>query len=406
MTAFRVVTLRTPDFDGTGDARRAASIVAALKETGTEVRITSLLRSGDGLLRAMRSPLALASVARTVIKNLRTMPLQVSLIDALFRHRRMIRVGPDEIAIFITSRVAPISLPENFVVDFVDSMGSSYAQRSAKARGLAWLWRRESKLLAAWESRLASTARVSVSVSESEAKTIHQNVGWVPIEMTKRDCVAIPAHENLTKEAIIFAGSLHYYPNDEAARWIIEQLLPELLQRGWSADRVVIAGRRPTHRLRKLVDRSGVTLHPDVPDLELEFANAAISLAPIVLGSGVQGKVVDSLAAGTPVVMTPRANRGFDLRDSSMTRICERSPVDFADAVDQLLGESRYEVPVPNDVRLLLEQSEASGVQKIWRELLLPCLEDAALYNADAIPAQDVAGSDALQTGCAHPVGD
>lgn len=399
MTVFRVITLRTPDFHGTGDAKRAASIVAALTETGAEIRITNLLRSGEGLFRAIRSPLALATVARTVIENFRTTPLQVSLIDALFQHRGLTRVGPDEIAIFITSRVAPISLPTNFIIDFVDSMGSSYAQRSAKARNLAWFWRRESKLLAAWESRLASTARLSVSVSESEAKTIHQNVGWVPIEMTRRDYVAIPDRQRLTKTAIIFAGSLHYYPNDEAARWIIERLLPELLQRGWSADRVVIAGRRPTRRLRKLVDRSGVTLHPDVPDLGLEIADAAVSLSPITLGSGVQCKVVDSLVAGTPVVMTPRANRGFDLCDSSMIRICERSPVDFADAIAQLLGEPRYEMPLPDDVRLLLAQSDAIAVQKIWRELLLPCLEDAVLNDATAMPGQDVAKSDPSHPG-------
>lgn len=50
-----------------------------------------------------------------------------------------------------------------------------------------------------------------------------------------------------------------------------------------------------------------------VPDCAALFDRVRLSVAPLRFGAGVKGKVLDSLAAGVPCVMTPIAAEGMEL---------------------------------------------------------------------------------------------
>jgi glycosyltransferase involved in cell wall biosynthesis len=50
-----------------------------------------------------------------------------------------------------------------------------------------------------------------------------------------------------------------------------------------------------------------------VDDLDAVLGQARLSVAPLRFGAGLKGKVLDSLAAGLPCVMTPIAAEGLEL---------------------------------------------------------------------------------------------
>ena len=84
----------------------------------------------------------------------------------------------------------------------------------------------------------------------------------------------------------------------------------------------VIAGADMPDRVRQLAAPS-IEVIGHVPDCGVLFGKVRLSIAPLRFGAGVKGKILDSLAAGVPCVMTPIAAEGMEL------------PRDFADATGE-----------------------------------------------------------------------
>ena len=368
-TSFRIVSLRLADFEGTGDSRRAASIIAALRAGGAEVHADSLLSHGESLRSALANPRSLMALLLGVMHNGRQRPFQWLVVQSVRTRRKPTSVGR---TIYVTSRVVPSPLPPDSVVDFVDSLAANARTRGSHGGLSRRFWLREARLLDVWERQVANQALVATAVTAEEAALIDPRVTEVPIERTVRDPTDIPLRRSrVHRPTVIFPGNLYYHPNHEAATWIIQFLVPELTKRGWREDQMVIAGHHPSKSLSTLASRAGVTLLRDVPDLGALIRSSNVAVAPMLLGSGVQGKVLDSLVSGTPVVITAKANRGLCLANSHMVRIVDRTPAMFANAIEDLTGLSAS-LPLPNDVRQLLASATPQAVQQRWRNLITP----------------------------------
>ncbi len=106
---------------------------------------------------------------------------------------------------------------------------------------------------------------------------------------------------------ICFVGSLNYEPNEESARVLVEEIAPQL----WRARpelRILLAGRRPTPAVLALRGER-VEVLADVPDLATVFAVSHAAVFPDRHGLGIRNSVAEALAAGVPVVASPRAAR-------------------------------------------------------------------------------------------------
>ncbi|HXQ29622.1 MAG TPA: glycosyltransferase family 4 protein, partial [Gemmatimonadales bacterium] len=109
-----------------------------------------------------------------------------------------------------------------------------------------------------------------------------------------------------------FVGTLNWYPNQEAIRYFLSDVWPQLL-----ADdperRLTVIGRDPPPFLLAAA-RSGTVSAPGfVDDVRSYLADAAIYICPIRDGGGTRLKVLDALAMGKPVVGTGLAVEGLDL---------------------------------------------------------------------------------------------
>lgn len=106
---------------------------------------------------------------------------------------------------------------------------------------------------------------------------------------------------------VLFVGNCRWRPNLVAARWIVEELAPEL-ERQLPQICVRLVGSGAVFRdAGPNVEAMGF-----VEDLESEYARALCTVAPIRTGGGLNVKVLESLAHGVPVVGTAFARRGID----------------------------------------------------------------------------------------------
>jgi glycosyltransferase involved in cell wall biosynthesis len=135
--------------------------------------------------------------------------------------------------------------------------------------------------------------------------------------------------------ALIFTGSMRFAPNRDAMAWFVDEILPDI-RRQVPDVRVTITGEPGPVPFGM---SPGITLAGHVADVRTLVASSAISLAPIRKGGGTRLKILEAMAARTPVVATSKAAEGLDARHEEHLLIAD-TPKAFANAVCRLLNDS------------------------------------------------------------------
>lgn len=139
---------------------------------------------------------------------------------------------------------------------------------------------------------------------------------------------------------IVYCGKLDYLPNIDAAIYFATEVFPLVLRRVPDAEFSVV-GFNPPKSVRTLAQMPGVKVRANVPDVRPEVTSAAVSVAPIRFGAGIQNKILQALAMGVPVVATPLVAKPFGLRDGSPV-LAAKTTQEFADHVVEILQRPEY----------------------------------------------------------------
>ena len=110
---------------------------------------------------------------------------------------------------------------------------------------------------------------------------------------------------------ILFVAGFGHPPNEDAAEWLVLDILPRILAEAPSA-RLRLVGSRPTDRVLALAGpRVTVTGHVDEAELTAHYASARLAIVPLRFGAGVKLKVVEALRHGLPLVTTSVGAQGL-----------------------------------------------------------------------------------------------
>ena len=105
---------------------------------------------------------------------------------------------------------------------------------------------------------------------------------------------------------IVYVGHYPHYPNEDKVWPAIRRARPDA--------RFFAVGSSPTPAVRRLeTDLPGITVTGTVDDVRPYLKSATVFVAPIRLGEGIKGKILEALATGLPVVATRRSLRGLEL---------------------------------------------------------------------------------------------
>ncbi len=135
---------------------------------------------------------------------------------------------------------------------------------------------------------------------------------------------------------LLFLGSFPHLANVDAMEHFVRDIFPAI-RKGIPGVALDIVGSDPRGDVRHL-QNDDVRVHGWVPDLEPFFDQARVFVAPLRYGAGIKIKVLDSLAHGVPVVLSPIAAEGMHLTDGTDALI-RPSPEAFADGVISLYGD-------------------------------------------------------------------
>ncbi len=170
---------------------------------------------------------------------------------------------------------------------------------------------------------------------------------------------------------LVFAGNLGYFPNVDAATFLVRDVLPRVRAAVAGAE-LRLVGARPARRVRALAGAAGVSLASSVPAMAPELARATVAVVPLRAGSGLQNKVLEAMAAGTPVVATPRAVAGLALGAAGEEVLVADDAAGLAAAAVALLRDPARARAQARAARALVERryrwgDSAAGVEAAWQ---------------------------------------
>ncbi len=206
------------------------------------------------------------------------------------------------------------------LLDMVDVDSAKWAEyASNSSRWLRWMWRQEGRLLAAYENHLATTFAQTLLCTDAEATLLQEAAPQARVDVLRHmvdteyfdpDQVGISAEIAALQPYVVFAGSMDYAPNVEAATWFYRHAFPAMRKRIPQL-KFVIVGRNPVKPVVDLGKDSAVRVTGTVPDVRPYFRGAAATVAPMQLARGVQNKILESMAMGIPVASSAKAAVAF-----------------------------------------------------------------------------------------------
>ncbi|HYD36200.1 MAG TPA: glycosyltransferase [Allosphingosinicella sp.] len=322
-----------------------AAIGPALGEAHVEVRRTSRAAAGARALLEGR-PVSLALFDSPALRGFVERMLASGRIDTVFAFSGQM------------GQFVPRGAGARFVMDFGDVDSAKFEAYAAEGGAMAPVHRREGRLLAAFERRVAERADLSLFVSEAEAALFRRRSGlggadvralqngvdldyydpaadFLPLSrpdgsggaqaeglggegladsllqtLTSHRFAAGPSSPANAGEGkcplIVFTGQMDYAPNVDAVRWFAAEVMPRL-----PGARFAIVGRKPSEAVRRLAGPR-IIVTGAVPDVRSWLASADVVAAPLRIARGIQNKVLEAMAMARPVVASPAAFEGIE----------------------------------------------------------------------------------------------
>jgi glycosyltransferase involved in cell wall biosynthesis len=205
------------------------------------------------------------------------------------------------------------------------------------ARWEAWALRR-------YERRALRAVDAVIAISEADARALG--------ELANVQAVVVPTYieaapervERTAAPSLAYTGLLAWQPNAHGLDWFCGEVWP-LVRKRMPAATLTIAG----PGLRRKSDGSlavppnwslpGITTVGYVADLEEVYRNSVATIAPIIGGSGVRMKLLESMRAGMPTVTTTDGAAGLDVQDGRELFIAD-DPARFAEGLFRVLSDS------------------------------------------------------------------
>lgn len=163
-----------------------------------------------------------------------------------------------------------------------------------------------------------------------------------------------PMHEPRRRLNLVFSGKMSYHANIATALYLHQQIMPLIWQERPEAT-LTIVGNKPPKVIQNLASDPRVEVTGYVEDMRRYIGRAEVMLSPMVYSVGIQNKVLEAMALGTPVVVTAQAAEALDAIPDRDLLIAE-SAQEFASAALRLLDNADFRAALSHNGRAYVEQ--------------------------------------------------
>lgn len=262
------------------------------------------------------------------------------------------------------------------VLDYMDALSAGMKRRSNLCPfWYRWIYRLEAQRLAHYESVIFDYFDGQTIISAADRKLIaHPGRKSIAVIPNGVDSVFFKSNElvmqtkpyNLPEEniqnhfVILFTGNMSYPPNVDAAKRIVNEILPRIKMPGV---RVLIAGTKPTAEVLKLANKT-VTVTGWIPDLREAYEQADVFVAPLRIGTGQQNKILEAMSMSLPCITSTHVMNGLPkIGNIAPPLLLADDVVATAKAIDTLLKKEEIRLKLGRESRNWIETNCSWEVQ-------------------------------------------
>jgi sugar transferase (PEP-CTERM/EpsH1 system associated) len=198
----------------------------------------------------------------------------------------------------------------------------------------------EKRSVARWERSLGSLCDLIITNSPVDEGVVRQGAPRSRT-MTITNGVDVeyfaPGAESGAPNTLVFTGVMNYGPNEDAAVYFCEAILPGIRQRLPDVQFWVV-GADPSPGVRALGREPGVHVTGRVDDIRPYVRSAGAFVCPLRYGAGMKNKILAAMAMSKPVVATSISLEGIEARADEHVLVADR-PEDFAATIVNLLAD-------------------------------------------------------------------
>ena len=161
-------------------------------------------------------------------------------------------------------------------------------------------------------------------------------------------------------------GSMNWMPNEEGIRWFIDEVLPKTVEK---VPTFVyhLAGRNMPEWLTTL-NNPNVDVIGEVPDAKAFVAENDVAIVPLLAGSGIRIKIIESMAMGKTVITTRVGAEGILYKEDENIIIAENK-AKMVEAIRSINANPEIAVRIGQAARKLVEETYDN--RKIIARLLM-----------------------------------
>jgi len=140
-------------------------------------------------------------------------------------------------------------------------------------------------------------------------------------------------------DTVVVSGKLSYHANARMVDYLINDIMPKV----WASKpdaRVYVVGKDPSREILAYGKNPQVIVTGTVEDIRPYLRKAQVAVTPILYGAGIQNKVLEAMAVGTPVVSTSLAVSALDVKPGEDVLVANH-PDEFAHEVVRMLNNDQ-----------------------------------------------------------------
>lgn len=237
-------------------------------------------------------------------------------------------------------------------LDYMDAMSKGMERRYESSKLIyRFLFKIESDRLKKYERSVFNYFENQLIISEQDKKLIfhpdYKQIQVIPNGIADIFYVPVSIEK---KYDIVFVGNLSYEPNILATEYLfrhVHQKLPNL--------KIQIAGANPSKRILKLHGLN-FEITGYLEDIREAYSGGKIVVAPMMIGTGLQNKLLEAMAQGTPCITTSLANNALGAKEGEEILLAN-SENEFIEIITKLLLNKELYEKIQTNARRFVHKS-------------------------------------------------
>ena len=223
-------------------------------------------------------------------------------------------------------------------IDYMDALSKGMERRTEQVWGIKkWIFSTEYKRLAKYERSIFDYFENHTIISKQDRNYImhpqREQITLVPNGVDNQFFETFAIERNFD---LVFTGNMGYPPNIDAALFIEKEIIPELKALNLSL-KCLVSGANP-HPSLTAISKENFKVNGWVEDIRESYLSAKIFIAPMMIGTGLQNKLLEAMAMGLPCITSALANNAL-LAESEKEILIANDAKTFAVQINRLIKD-------------------------------------------------------------------